>query len=77
MINKQRLFVFLNNFNFKIGLVIFVFVCFVTSASFSVARYIQKESFNNDAGIASFGTWSVEYKNTPINIPDEVGSNGI
>ena len=40
----------------------------------SYAKYYDENYVQNNAGIAKFGSWKVEYTTTPVNIPDDAKS---
>ena len=76
-INTRFLSRFCAKKKFKLLLTGLAFFGLLISGSHSFAKYIDNNYGSGNAGAAKFGNWSVEYRTTPINIPDEVSSNGV
>ena len=76
-INTRFLSRFCAKKKFKLMLTGLAFFGLMISSGHSFAKYIDNNYGSGNAGAAKFGSWSVEYKTTPINIPDDASSNGV
>lgn len=43
----------------------------LSTSGYSFAKYYSENNFDDNATIAEFGSWKVEYSTTPVNMPDD------